>query len=76
MRVEFPFTHNLQALFDLMPSELHVPPQILEAVVLNPYAVDTRYPGETEPVTESDYRDAIHLAEAVTQWAEDIVLRG
>jgi len=76
MRVEFPFTHNLQALFDLMPSELHVPPQILEAVVLNPYAVATHYPGETEPVTESDYRDAIHLAEAVTQWAEDIVLRG
>jgi len=67
MRIEFPFTHNLQALFDLMPSELHVPPQILEAVVLNPYAVAIRYPGETEPVTQSDYRDAINLAEAVTQ---------
>ncbi|HIJ64942.1 MAG TPA: HEPN domain-containing protein [Candidatus Hydrogenedentes bacterium] len=73
MGVEFPFTHNLQALFDLLPAELEVPSRILEAVDLNPYAVSTRYPGEIETVTESDYVDAVRLAEAVTDWAAGIV---
>jgi HEPN domain-containing protein len=76
MRIEFPFTHNLQALFDLVPSELHVPRGISDAVILSPYAVATRYPGESEPVTESDYREAIRLAESVTQWAENVVNSG
>jgi HEPN domain-containing protein len=72
-QIEFPFTHNLQVLFDLLPSDICPPSNILEAVALNPYAVATRYPGETEPVTESEYRDAMHLAKAVMQWAEAIV---
>ncbi len=71
--IEFPFTHNLQALLDRLPSWLEVPPQVLEAVILNPYAVATRYPGELETVTESDHRDAMRLAEAVTTWAAGIV---
>lgn len=75
LRVEFPFTHNLQALLDLMPAELLAPAPILEAVELNPYAVTARYPGESEPVTESDYQDALRLAGAVVQWAEGIVRR-
>ncbi len=74
-RIEFPFTHNLQALFDLLPSELHTPSRLFEAVDLNPYSVATRYPNEIEPVTESDYREALGLAETVTQWAEGIVQR-
>jgi len=71
--VEFPFTHNLQALFDLLPSESDTPSQLFEAVDLNPYAVAARYPGEIEPVTESDHQDAMRLAEAVVVWATDIV---
>lgn len=76
IRVEFPFTHNLQALFDLLPPEIEIPSDLKEAVDLNPYAVSTRYPGEFEPVTESDYRYAISLSEAVIQWAESIVRHG
>ncbi len=71
--VEFPFTHNLQALFDLLPTELQTPSHIFEAVDLNPYAVATRYPGEFEAVTENDHLDAMRLAEAVIQWAAGIV---
>jgi HEPN domain-containing protein len=74
--VEFPFTHNVQALFDLLATELQVPPQILHAVVLTRHAVTTRYPGEMEPVTEDEYRQAIRLAERVVQWAEEIIRRG
>lgn len=70
--IEFPFTHNLQALIDLLPSELHSE-LVDEAVNLNPYAVATRYPGEIEPVTEDDYQDALRIAKAVYEWADYIV---
>lgn len=72
--VEFPFTHNLQGLLDRMPPELNVPPGVLDAVALTPYAVAARYPGEFEPVSESDHQDAVRLAEAALQWAHDVVL--
>jgi HEPN domain-containing protein len=34
------------------------------------YATVCRYPGEAEPVTEHDYREAVALAEKVVRWAE------
>jgi len=71
--VDFPFTHNLQALLDRLPKELARPPDLMSAVDLNPYAVTTRYPGEAEPVTEQEYREAIRMAESVLAWAESIV---
>ncbi|MHB9036025.1 MAG: HEPN domain-containing protein [Armatimonadota bacterium] len=40
---------------------------------MNPYAVATRYPGESEPVTEDEYRDALRIAESIVSWAEDAV---
>ena len=72
--VEFPFTHNLQGLLDRMPPELNVPRGVLDAVVLTPYAVTARYPGEFEPVSETDRQDAVRLAEVALQWAHDVVL--
>lgn len=38
---------------------------------LTRYAVVTQYPGASEPVTESHYRDALGSAEAVVRWAEE-----
>lgn len=72
-RVDFPFIHNLQALIDLLPSELFLPPELVCAVDLNPYAVTTRYPGEAEPVTEDEYREALRAAELVLVWAESVI---
>jgi len=71
--VDFPFTHNLQALLDLLPAGLQVPSAVSEAVDLNSYAVLARYPGETEPATEDDHRDALRIAEAVLQWAQSAI---
>lgn len=70
---EFPFTHNLQALIDILPAGLQVPDDVARAVDLNPYAVATRYPGELEPATEEDRREAVSAAEAVLLWAESVV---
>jgi len=34
--------------------------------------VAARYPGESEPVNESEYREAVRRAEEVKIWAENI----
>lgn len=71
--ISFPFTHNIQGLLDLLPAVLAVSPEVYDAVVLTPYAVLTRYPGEMEPVTEDDYLEAVKLAEATLQWARTVI---
>ena len=68
--IEFPKTHNLRVLRDLLPRTLPVPPEVEQAVELSDYATMARYPGAYEPVTEEEYREAIRLAEAVRDWAK------
>ena len=71
--VNFPFTHNLQALINLFHPDTVLPSTVKQSVMLNPYAVATRYPGEIEPVTEEEYRTALSIAENVYSWAESAV---
>jgi HEPN domain-containing protein len=47
-----------------------VPEDLWEADDLTRYAVETRYPGIGQPVTEDDYRKALALAERVLTWAQ------
>ena len=49
---------------------LDVPPEIAEAVILNSYSAEARYPSLGEPVTTEEYHEAVRLAEAVVTWAE------
>ena len=44
--------------------EISIPAPLQDAVILTDYAVETRYPGIYEPVTDAEYEEAIHLAEA------------
>ena len=61
--IEFPKTHDIRALLTLLDqAQYHVPPNIWEAVDLTDYAVETRYPGRVEPVTEEEYCEAVVLA--------------
>jgi hypothetical protein len=50
-----------------------VPWDILDAAGLSDYAVASRYPGTSEPVEDEEYREAIHMAEAVVYWAEKVI---
>jgi len=43
---------------------------VWKARELTDYAVETRYPGLSEPVSDKEYRDAVALAEAVVRWAD------
>ena len=40
---------------------------------LTRFAVASRYPGPTEPITEEEYQRALEIAEQVVKWARDII---
>jgi HEPN domain-containing protein len=68
--IEFPFTHNLQMLLDLIPDHISVSIEVRSVIELNAFAILTRYPGELEPVSKSDYERALAIAGATIEWAE------
>ncbi len=68
--------HNLKTLFDLLPQGIILPPKMEDAASLTDYAVSRRYPGDFEPITEEEYREAVRLAEAVVHWAEGVIQGG
>jgi HEPN domain-containing protein len=70
----FPKTHDLADLLDLVAAtDVGVPPEVLDAKRLTPYAVAGRYPGVSEDASEEDYREALKTAEKVVAWAEGLV---
>ena len=50
-----------------------MPEEVQAAASLTDYAVAARYPGDFEPVDDTEYREAIRLAEAVVSWAESTI---
>jgi HEPN domain-containing protein len=68
--INFPFTHNIQLLIDLLPASLTLPETISVAAELTPYSVTTRYPGEVEKVTEEERDQAVQTAKTVVDWVE------
>jgi HEPN domain-containing protein len=47
---EFPRTHNVRFLLDLLKPRHIIPDIVDESAVLTEYAVSSRYPGESEPI--------------------------
>ena len=71
---EVPRTHNIRTLLDLLAERLTVPATAIEAAILTDYAVELRYPGNTEPVDEEELRQAVRLAEGVVRWSAALIL--
>jgi HEPN domain-containing protein len=70
-QVEFPPVHAIGLLLNLCRKAGFQGTEVLaEAVALTRYAVTTRYPGEEEPVTRQDAREATTLALQVLSWVE------
>lgn len=70
--IAFPYTHDLADLLTLLEkSGEEIPEPVREAGRLTRFAVATRYPGITEPVTGEEYQEALAIAEAAVQWAEE-----
>ena len=69
--VRFPKVHDLAELLGLIEAAgEEIPPGVREAARLSDFAVEARYPGTAEPVTEAEHREAVSLAEAVVAWAQ------
>jgi HEPN domain-containing protein len=62
-QVEFPRTHDLGELLDLVAG-VHAPlaSSLRGAIALNPYGVDSRYPGYSGEIRTEDAREAVALA--------------
>lgn len=70
-RAVFPRTHVLETLLDLLKvAGVRVPPEVDEAFVLTQYAVQTRYPGEWEPITDDEAHSALGTAARVLAWVD------
>ena len=73
-QIDFPKTHDIAQVLTLLDqSDQQVPEEFWQADRLTQYAMETRYPGEAEPVTEDEYQEAVTIAEQVVQWAENIL---
>ena len=73
--IPFPRTHVLEVLLDLLKTHgVSVPDDVDEAFALSQYAVQTRYPGDWEPVTSEEARLALKQAAHVLVWVERQIL--
>jgi len=73
--VSFPPIHDLARLLTILGQTGEViRPSIAEAARLTRFAVTTRYPGVTEPVTVAEHQRAVAIAAAVVQWAQERIV--
>jgi len=70
-RLEFPYTHTLAKLVDLIPDT--VPDQVSEAAGLTPYAIQEMYPDTFTDLDDSHASEAAALASTVVTWAALII---
>lgn len=71
---EPPRTHDLRLVLEVLRGRLSVPAEVGVSSELTAYAVQTRYPGEGEPITHAEWTRAVAVAEGVVRWAESIVV--
>ena len=72
--IPFRFVHDIaELLTGLEKNGINLPEQIRAAAELSDYAVETRYPGPMEPVSEEEYKEAVKIAEMVVSWVEGLL---
>jgi HEPN domain-containing protein len=72
--VAFPKTHDIINLLTLVQrGGIEVPEEVRKGGILTGYALESRYPGLSEEVTEEEYLEAIDMAERVMRWAESLI---
>ena len=73
LEIEFPYTHDLDRLREIVPPGWRVKAKFPKLYALSIWAVESRYPGDMPDVVEADAQEALRTAEAVYQIiAEDM----
>lgn len=64
--IKFRFVHDIGELINTLEQNLvSIPAEIKESVILLEYAVGTRYPFQSQPISEDDYVEAVTISEKV-----------
>jgi len=64
--IDFPKTHDLEQLLDLIAAvNDSLTTELRDVIVLTPYGIELRYPGDRPEATPSEARQAIELARQV-----------
>jgi HEPN domain-containing protein len=72
--IVFPYTHDLARLITLVQdARLPWPDDLDAAAALTEYAVGSRYPGPSGEISETEYQQAITMAQRVLDWAENAI---
>lgn len=70
--IQFPYTHTISKLLEIIKEKVvDIPDFVIESVILSDYAVLTRYPGDYEPVNESEFLYALEIAKLVYNWVKE-----
>ena len=67
--ISAPRSHDLAFLLAQLPRGIALPVALVDLPLLTKYAVQLRYPGETEPVKVTEHRTALRLATRAVEWA-------
>ena len=68
--VEPEFTHNIGKLLTELEKHIEVPNNIMEAIDLTNYAVQTRYPGEYDEITKEEYENCLRITKNCLDWVD------
>ena len=73
-KVDFPLTHDLEELMDILDKAgILLPSDFQNAGILTPYAVETRYPGYWDEITEKEVNEAIRLSGKIVTWSKKYI---
>ena len=65
--IDFPHTHNIARLLELLSDQTDWGERFKDAEELTPFATTARYPSEDEPVSEPEARRAVNIAKDVRE---------
>lgn len=73
-QIEFPYTHSISRLLEIIEAHgITIPNIARDSVILSEYAVETRYPGDYEPVDKEEYLTAFKIAKFIYEWVSGII---
>ena len=73
-QIEFPYVHSISKLLEIIEAHgITIPNIVRDSVILSEYAVETRYPGDYEPVNKEEYLTALKIAKFIYEWVSRII---
>jgi HEPN domain-containing protein len=72
--LDFPKTHDLRVLIQLVLSKLSLTLDMAELLKLNRYSIESRYPGDWDPIARFDAEEAVAIAQRVRETVRNFLL--